>query len=272
MSWVYFSLLVPFLLWPLLAVAGAGYVLFAYAVAAWAARRHPGYHASFKTIVRELATTVLVGLLLPLQIFKPRALVVEDDGLRRPVILLHGFAMNHTNWVWLARFLRRRKLGPVYRTSYFSYQDIRRSAAHLQRFVERVCDKEQAQQVDIVAHSLGGIVTQVYLQNMDGARRVRRVIAIGTPFAGTLWARIGILPMARDMCADSIFLGDLRPQLTSNLWYSIWSTADAVVIPPESARLPAPAPSVEFSDLGHLSMLFSLRVAAQVVSWLEAKP
>jgi pimeloyl-ACP methyl ester carboxylesterase len=40
--------------------------------------------------------------------------------------------------------------------------------------------------VDIVAHSMGGLVSTIYLHNYDGPKRVRKVIFLGTPFLGSM--------------------------------------------------------------------------------------
>lgn len=72
---------------------------------------------------------------------------------------------------------------PVFEFAY----DWRRSnidtAAQLADFVsETIPDGE----FDIVAHSMGGIVTRLYLANHGGAERVRNVAYFGTPFVGSM--------------------------------------------------------------------------------------
>ncbi len=39
---------------------------------------------------------------------------------------------------------------------------------------------------DIVAHSMGGLITRTYLNSFDGAPRVRKVVYLGTPFQGSM--------------------------------------------------------------------------------------
>ena len=53
----------------------------------------------------------------------------------RPIILIHGFTQNRTNFVWLARVLRRWGLGPFFGFDYFSFDRVEESARELQRFV-----------------------------------------------------------------------------------------------------------------------------------------
>lgn len=86
----------------------------------------------------------------------------------------------------------------------FSYdwrQDNVRSAKRLSQLIEQIrCDHQDPDlQVDIVAHSMGGLVTRYYLRygetdvlndnefpiNYHGADRVRRVVLLGTPNLGS---------------------------------------------------------------------------------------
>src|SRR5262249_47785817 len=136
------------------------YVVTSYTLAFW--------HRRVTTPVGDLvrAAFVELGACLLLLPFWPLWMIVgasyeavktgqrETEGRRRPVILLHGFAMNRTNWIWLGRHLAKRGIGPLYGTSYFSPQSVRRSAEQLARFVERIVAREKSERIDIVAHSL----------------------------------------------------------------------------------------------------------------------
>jgi triacylglycerol lipase len=194
------------------------------------------------------------------------------DG-RRPVVLLHGFAMNRTNWIWLGRRLARRGIGPLYGTSYFSPQSVRRSAEQLARFIERVVAKQGAERVDIVAHSLGGVVARYYIERLGGAKRVRRVVTIGSPHNGTVIARLGVLfPSARETIAGSSFYSDLGPLVAREgiAFTSVWSRADAIIEPPESSSIAPVGEDRVFENLGHLSLLLSPRVLDTVAERLAA--
>jgi triacylglycerol esterase/lipase EstA (alpha/beta hydrolase family) len=197
----------------------------------------------------------------------------EALGNRHPVILLHGFAMNRTNWLWLGRRLAARGIGPLYGTSYFSPQPVRRSAEELARFVEGVCAREKCQRVDIVAHSLGGVVARYYIERLGGGGRIGRLVTIGSPHRGTVVARYGIgMRSARECRIGSDFWTEIGPiarrdgiQVTS-----IWSRADAIIEPPESASIAPAGQDRVFNDLGHLSLLMSPRVLDTVAERLQS--
>ncbi len=197
----------------------------------------------------------------------------EARGKRNPVVLLHGFAMNRTNWIWLGRRLARRGIGPLYGTTYFSPQSVRRSAEHLARFVDEVCAREECERVDIVAHSLGGVVARYYVERLEGAKKIGRVVTIGSPHKGTIIARLGALfPSARETFHNSSFYAELGPLSRQNgvAFTSVWSRADAIIEPPESSSIAPAGEDRIFEDLGHLSLLLSPRVLDTVAERLKA--
>jgi hypothetical protein len=254
------------------AIGVTGYVSFSY-VLAFARRPRPP--RLLRAMLVEILTCLAILPLWPLWMILGASYEVgiegegEATGKRNPVILLHGFAMNHTQWLWMGSRLARRGIGPLYGTSYFSPQSVRRSAAHLRDFVERVCAREDAQKVDIVAHSLGGVVSRWYIENLGGDRRVGRLVTIASPHKGTVLGRLGVVPSAREVVDGSPFISALgNPK--GRVYTSIWSRADAVIIPADSSSIAPDGEDLIFEDLGHLSLLISPRVIDHVAARLKA--
>lgn len=259
----------------LLVAACTFYVSASYLHAFWH-RRPPNVHL-FRAAAVELAASLLLLAFWPLWILVGASYQAKEEGegeahgRRHPVVLLHGFAMNRTNWVWLGSRLARRGIGPLYGTTYFSPQSICASALHLQRFVERVRRRENAERVDIVAHSLGGLVARYYIEKLGGAEHVGRLVTIGSPHGGTRIGRLGFLiPSAKESLADSAFYRDLGPVKAGVAYTSVWSRADAIIEPPESASIAPAGHDCVFDDLGHLSLLMSPRVLDAVAGRLKA--
>jgi triacylglycerol esterase/lipase EstA (alpha/beta hydrolase family) len=260
----------------LLVVGCTAYVLFSYALA-FGVRRSVGPRPRLlRAALVELGSTLLLMPLWPLWLLVGATYQAAKEGeghargRRHPVVLLHGFAMNRTSWAWLAPRLLKRGAGPLYGTTYFSPQSVRRSAHHLRAFVERVIAREDAPRVDIVAHSLGGVVARYYIERLGGARRVARLVTIGSPHRGTVLARLALVPSARDMRHDSELLADLGAPKPGVDYTSIWSRADAIVVPAESSSIAPAGRDRVFDDLGHLSMLMSPRVLDAVAESLTA--
>ena len=93
---------------------------------------------------------------------------------RPPVMLVHGFTGDETTWATLANYLRVNKYEPVIREYYQGSSDestIERQAEKLHFYIQKIRESYlknhfiQAR-VDIVAHSMGGLISRYYINNM----------------------------------------------------------------------------------------------------------
>jgi len=114
-----------------------------------------------------------------------------------------------------------------------------------------------ARSVDVVGYSAGGVVARVWLKNLGGAARVRRVVTLGSPQHGTALAALGSLvqgecPTAcQQLVPTSGLLSalNLAPEVPAGpAFVSLWSSHDDVVLPPDSAVLPG-ATNIELQQV-----------------------
>lgn len=70
-------------------------------------------------------------------------------------------------------------------------QSLDRLAAAIDRSVDQILEQTGENAVDLVGVSQGGLAALRWLQN-GGAARTRRFVALGTPFAGTWFAALGV--------------------------------------------------------------------------------
>ena len=135
--------------------------------------------------------------------------------------------------------------------------------------------------IDLIGHSLGGLVSRVYLQHLGGARRVDRCITLGTPHQGTYNAYWVPTRVGRQLRPDSALLARLeatRSEAAAVRFTSVVAGSDPIVIPRVFGAHGAEAPAsgsgsdavVHVPDLGHLGMLFSPTVYRAVLSGLRA--
>jgi triacylglycerol esterase/lipase EstA (alpha/beta hydrolase family) len=189
----------------------------------------------------------------------------------RPIIVLHGFAMNRANFVPLAYWLARAGLGPIYGFEYWTLGRTAAAARQLAWFVDQVQAQTGAEQVDIVGHSMGGVVARYYVSVLGGDGPVKNLVTIGSPHAGTDIAAVGIGHARRELAAGSKLVSRLAtaapPQHTRVL--TILSRSDALV-PAERQSELAGADRVVYDDLGHVALLGSRRVARTVIERLSA--
>src|SRR5262249_32157320 len=140
----------------------------------------------------------------------------------RPVLLVHGFLATPRVVSRLLTRLTRAgysahsvHLGGLF--GRFNALPVEMLAAVVARRVEQLARNYRCEHVELVGHSEGGLIGRYYVQKLDGARRVRHLITLGTPHRGTPWAYPGyvvgrILPSLRQMVPGSRLLRDLADQ------------------------------------------------------------
>jgi pimeloyl-ACP methyl ester carboxylesterase len=116
-------------------------------------------------------------------------------GFQPPVLIIHGYLATRGSLHLLERHLTMRGLivmsyplgGPI------NIGDIRDSAGLIARKVESIVAQTGIARVDIVGHSMGGLVGLDYLKRLGGRHRVRRLVMLGTPTQGTWSALLGLV-------------------------------------------------------------------------------
>ena len=239
-----------------------------------------------RAIALELA--ILAGhlLLYPTGVWQERppdppppgaAARLPTEGARRPVLLLHGFIDNRSVFVLLRRSLRRHGRHHVEALNYSPLTcDIRTAAALLSRHVEKICARTGHSQVDVVGHSLGGLIARYYVQRLGGDARVHTLVTLGTPHAGTRVAPLlSAHPVVRQMCPDSDVIAELRqpaPECRTRM-VSFWSDGDQLMVPAEVARIDHPdllSQNIHIHGIGHLTLPVHCAVAIGVRETLDS--
>ena len=195
---------------------------------------------SLGVFASELSTLVRVVGALPWRSIATDTLDCED-GHPVPCILVHGVLGDGTNFATLRRHLARHG---IRRFSSFGYRprlDYQRLAVQFGEHVSRVCRETGASQVDVVAHSLGGLVARYFVQT-GGGHLVRRLVTLGTPY-----------------------LAHANPSQE----LSIFAEHDPIV-PPPSDRTPRRMHVV--NACGHLGLLTDERALAAVARYLVRPP
>lgn len=142
------------------------------------------------------------------QAFPTFAVEAAADG--NPVVCVPGFLDLE---LYFAPYRKKiEKLGR--RTAYLSVfpnvGDIRNAATELSRLVAQVKQETGAAKVDILAHSMGGLISRTYLKDYDGLRHVDRLVTLASPHHGTVMAKLAPTSGAAQMRPGSSFLTALN--------------------------------------------------------------
>jgi len=199
-----------------------------------------------------------------------------------PIILLQGFLGTSGVLDPLSRFLQKNKRNVfILDLGLVNIRDIRESAERLVFEVERIIDlyskEHHFKKIDIVAHSMGGLIAYYYIKKIGGHRLIRKLVALGSPFRGTWSAAVGAILfgfLSRgvwQMLPNSKFLRDLHITHQRKIETQIYSIAAQhdTISTPESCFLKGATNRV--LPLGHASLLMDHRVFENILQFLEDK-
>jgi len=216
-------------------------------------------------MLREGLSFLAHGLLSPLALRSPRP-VPDRRRESRTVVFVHGLAANRSGFLPLQAWLRLRGHSRQLAIDYRSAGSIEALALRLKREIDA---HVQGGRIDLVAHSMGGLVARFYLQRLGGARRVDRLVTLGTPHRGTHAANFVPSALVRQLLPESRFIRELNalPAPEGVHVTSIVAGRDLLVQPVESARCPF-GDEIRLDEVGHLELLFRPRVLGEVSSLL----
>jgi pimeloyl-ACP methyl ester carboxylesterase len=114
------------------------------------------------------------------------------DATKPLVVLVHGLDADRFDCMPIGELLQQ----AGHQVAYFSYpgdQPIADSAARLGRDLSATRAKFPQMSIDLVTHSMGGLVARDYLEGPDYAGGVRHLIMVAPPNRGSSWARLRVL-------------------------------------------------------------------------------
>jgi pimeloyl-ACP methyl ester carboxylesterase len=202
---------------------------------------------------------------------KFQGLNVRVGNSPRPVILIHGYRVGGLTLCLLARRLRRSGRAvrtPTLGPPWASMKDYLKA---LGRVIGETLEETGAEKVDLVAHSLGGLVARAYLSGHEAP--VARLVTLGAPHLGTpfwvfTWGSCGSA-----MRPESDFLRSLRgrPLPPGLRAFALYSDFDALVPAPSGSGWEDPGvEKISLSGVGHISLVMRKGAAKAVLQALQA--
>jgi triacylglycerol lipase len=192
-----------------------------------------------------------------------------------PILIIHGFLGTRGSMYMLERRLVDDGFVVVsFNLGTLNVRDIRRSAFLIHRKIERILAQTPLQKIDIIGHSMGGLIGLYYVKKLGGHARVRKLIMMGTPLRGTWAALAGVVTLGlwstsswqllpRSRFLDELAQGPMPPGVEM---YTIAAARDWVVPLPTTRVAGAQATIV---PLGHSSLVVSEEVYRRVVNTLR---
>ncbi|MCX2734371.1 lipase [Saccharopolyspora sp. NFXS83] len=197
--------------------------------------------------------------------------VANAEG-KTPVVFVHGYTGSTSNWVTAMGAFRVAGYSDdeLYSYEYNWALSNERSAAGLADFVEEVRADTGSDQVDIVNHSMGGLVSRWYLKELGGTEHVAHWASLAGANHGTTSAgACTVNASCREMLPGSSFerqlnSGEEAPGETS---YATWySPCDGVILPYESTAVDGAQNTVVPCET-HIGFLGNTDVLAEVVDY-----
>ncbi|MCZ7582842.1 MAG: alpha/beta fold hydrolase [Deltaproteobacteria bacterium] len=228
-----------------------------------------GYRAVDADVWREFAfvSASAYSLALP----RREAVVARPDDGHLPVVLVHGLGGNRGTFWPLRLYLRAHGRRRIYSFG-FPKGTVEEIAAALVDFVDDVLRANGEKRVDIVCHSLGGLVARYALQRLGLKRKVGTLVTLATPHGGTHAARYVNTVLTRPLRPDSNLLKGLNGENLSRApwrFFAVMSDRDIYVVPKEGMRHEA-AETIFLPGLSHAEHLVSPRVFRTVLECLDA--
>ncbi|MQY02813.1 esterase/lipase family protein [Actinomadura macrotermitis] len=161
-----------------------------------------------------------------------------------PVVFVHGFSGSASNWTTAIASFRSAGYSSdeLYAFQYNWAASNKTSAAQLATYVDQVRARTGSDKVDIVNHSMGGLVTRWYVSELGGDARVRHVASLAGANHGTTAAGACLIyASCVEMLPGSAFIGQLTAagdETPGTAGYATWySPCDGVINPYTSTRL-----------------------------------
>ena len=132
---------------------------------------------TWRAELSALASTIAA---LPLRSYLEDNRFDPDAEHPTPVMLVHGLCGDRTNFHALRDYLVPRGVRNLAAFSYAPSIDYQRLAPALGEAIERTCAVSGFARIDVVGHSLGGLLAR-YLIETGAGRRIRRLVSLGSP-------------------------------------------------------------------------------------------
>ncbi len=218
-------------------------------------------------------------------IFGARYLLTRDEpSAMRPVVFVHGFLDTWYMPWWRKMRKHLNSVGAMPDKVYgvnkgsipgTTVKSPEEYAKLVEAEVEKVYDRHD-ERVNVVGHSMGGLDSRWYVEQMGGEDYVETLVTLGTPHHGTLTSRYAAFtPGGKKLAMSSDIIRTLKKDGVSDdiEYVSVWSPKDRAVKPSRSAKLPDEfrdnVTNIKVEPFSHVEMLWKKQVVDEFAPYLR---
>ena len=176
----------------------------------------------------------------------PAKLLRPDQASRTPILLIPGV---YENWRFMHPIAAHlyRAGHPVHVVKKLGYNS--GAIPAMAAIVSDYLNSADVRDVVMIAHSKGGLIGKQVLGDPDTSPRVKHLIAINTPFSGSRYANLFLLPSVRMFMPKGAVIQQLALNLVINQHISsLYSVFDPHI--PETSHLEG-AENIVLPTIGH---------------------
>lgn len=219
-------------------------------------------------LLPEFFFNFITLLTVPFGLFSPRR-----PNLKRgitPTLLLHGLFVNRACWFWFSSRLKHHGCENIVTINLSGFHSEEVLTELLAKKIDELRHRLGVNKVNLVGHSMGGIIARNYVQRRGGQDKVDRLIFLGTPHQGSKLTPFSFMPLGKLLMPGSEFLSRLNNESApvGVQTVNIYTRKDNMVLPNTSAQL-AWGTQVELDDMGHTSLIYRAAAVDATVAALK---
>ncbi|MEA3464777.1 MAG: alpha/beta hydrolase [Thermodesulfobacteriota bacterium] len=206
-------------------------------------------------LASEFMATYVSWLLYPIGWLPISTLCLRKQP-SQTIVLLHGLFQNRACCFWLQ--LRLALHGHrVITLTMPPWKQVESLSEQLDQTISRLRQNKNIQRIDLISHSMGGIIARNYIQRRGGAANIRTCITLGTPHSGSKMSSLAFTKLARTLIPNNTLLNQLnQKKWPENLPFTaIYSVTDNLVLPTDSGHC-SKANNIIIPLCGHMLLLY----------------
>lgn len=189
-----------------------------------------------------------------------------------PTLLIHGLFVNRACWFWFQSRLKRQGIENVVTINLSALHSEEVLTELLSKRIDELRHRLGVNRVNLVGHSMGGMIARNYIHRRGGQDKVERLVCLGTPHHGSKLTPFSFMPLGKLLIPGSDFLTRLNaePAPASIRVTNIYTAKDNMVLPNSANHLDW-GTAVPLDQMGHTSLIFRSPAIAATAAALKAE-